>query len=130
MTAAQAKIYREALQRSKKVLAATSEWSMDTTTDNGSEVSATNRGKQPKKTALLPKDSSTNVLMDLRKAASHAMLFRRGFTDEIILAMAKVLVKQPDFVKRGATLQFVREDMEVMTDSELQVFCSQHKVCV
>jgi hypothetical protein len=42
--------------------------------------------------------------------------------------MAKVLLKQPDFVKRGAVFELVKEDMEVMTDSELQVFCDQYKV--
>ena len=75
-------------------------------------------------------ENSSNVLMDLRKAASHPMLFRRRFTDEILSSMAKVLLKEPDFKKRGALFDLVKEDMEVMTDSELQAFCLTYKVRV
>jgi len=31
-------------------------------------------------------------------------------------------MKEPDFNKRNAVSEFVKEDMEVMTDAELQVF--------
>jgi SWI/SNF-related matrix-associated actin-dependent regulator 1 of chromatin subfamily A len=73
-------------------------------------------------------ENSSNVLMDLRKAASHPMLFRSRFTDETLTGIAKQLLREPDFKKRGAVFDLVREDMSVMTDSELQVFCATYKV--
>ena len=40
----------------------------------------------------------------------------------------KLLLKEPDFRKRGAVAQYVKEDMEVMTDAELQAFAATYKV--
>jgi len=65
--------------------------------------------------------------MDLRKAASHPMLFRTRYTDDILSGITKQLLKEPDFKKRGAIFDLVKEDMSVMTDSELQVFCATYK---
>jgi len=65
--------------------------------------------------------------MDLRKASLHPMLFRRRFTDQTLTAVTKLLLKEPDFKKRGAVFQFVKEDMEVMTDAELQIFVAEYK---
>ena len=73
-------------------------------------------------------ENSANVLMDLRKAASHPMLFRCLFTDETVSSIARALLKEPDFKSRGAVFQYVREDLEVMTDSELQVYMASYKV--
>jgi len=67
--------------------------------------------------------------MDLRKAASHPMLFRSRFTDEALAGITNQLLKESDFKKRGARYDFVMEDMSVMTDAELQVFCATYKVC-
>jgi SWI/SNF-related matrix-associated actin-dependent regulator 1 of chromatin subfamily A len=36
-------------------------------------------------------------------------------------------LKEPDFKKRGAVFELVKEDMSVMTDAELQVFCATYK---
>jgi len=55
------------------------------------------------------------------------MLFRRLYTDQILTSITKLLLKEPDFKKRGAVFQFVKEDMEVMTDAELQFFCQGYK---
>ena len=68
--------------------------------------------------------------MDLRKAASHPMLFRKLYTDQILTSVTKLLLKEPDFKKRGAIFEYVKEDMEVMTDAELQHFCHGYKVCI
>jgi SWI/SNF-related matrix-associated actin-dependent regulator 1 of chromatin subfamily A len=73
-------------------------------------------------------ENSANVLMDLRKAASHPMLFRCLFTDETVSSIARVLLKESEFKSRGAVFQYVREDLEVMTDSELQVYMASYKV--
>ena len=126
MTDLQRNIYRDALQRSRKTI-------IETAGEGSSDPSL---GKQAKKTrapATRPKDkqfaeNSANVLMDLRKAASHPMLFRTRFTDETLSGMTRQLLKEPDFKKRGAMFDLVKEDMSVMTDSELQVFCASYKV--
>ncbi|KAI8993112.1 SNF2 family N-terminal domain-containing protein [Trametes punicea] len=131
MTQLQKSIYNEALQRSRKTI-------FDLEKD-GTETpdvpSAGGRGKAPKKKTRangrtkdkMYLENSSNVLMDLRKAASHPMLFRRRYTDETLNSIAKLLLKEPDFKKRGAIFEYVKEDMEVMTDAELQAFCATYK---
>ena len=125
MTDLQRSIYRDTLQRSRNVV-------IEAGPEVGTEVTT---GKQAKKSRpnARPKDklyseNSTNVLMDLRKAASHPMLFRTRFSDETLIGITKQLLKEPDFKKRGAIFDHVKEDMSVMTDAELQVFCATYKV--
>ncbi|KAI6040356.1 SNF2 family N-terminal domain-containing protein [Pisolithus marmoratus] len=128
MTDLQRSIYLDALQRSRKTIL-----EVDSKTPSTSGTSTPNLpGKPAKKSkGARPKDkyaeNSSNVLMDLRKAASHPMLFRKLFTDQVLTAMTKVLLKEPDFRKRGAVFDYVKEDMEVMTDAELQFFCQGYK---
>lgn len=131
MTSLQRSIYQDAKRRSRKLV-------MDETDTKGSaDVIGDDAGsKAPKKTKANAKskekkylENTSNVLMDLRKAASHPMLFRTQFTDSVLSKLTNVLLKEPDFRKRGAVAQYVKEDMEVMTDSELQVFCGTYKVC-
>ncbi|KAL4078452.1 SNF2 family N-terminal domain-containing protein [Scleroderma yunnanense] len=128
MTDLQQLIYRDALQRSRKTIL-----EVGTNTPSTSGTSTPNGTAKPgkKSKAVRPKgkyaENSTNVLMDLRKAALHPMLFRKLFTDQILTSMTKVLLKEPDFKKRGALFEYVKEDMEVMTDAELQFFCQGYK---
>ncbi|KAJ6593959.1 SNF2 family N-terminal domain-containing protein [Mycena capillaripes] len=111
MTALQKSIYSDTLQRSRKFVLETANDSRE-----GTET--------PPKTYL---ENSSNVLMDLRKGALHPMLFRTHFTDEILSGMTRQLLKEPDFKKRGALFDLVKEDMTVMTDAELQFFCATYK---
>lgn len=131
MTGLQRSIYNDALQRSRKTILeieSNTPSTSGTSTPNGSIES----GK--KKTAKTPRprdkyaENSSNVLMELRKAASHPMLFRKLYTDQTLTSITKALLKEPDFKKRGAVFQYVKEDMEVMTDAELQFFCQGYKV--
>ena len=132
MTTLQKSIYDDALQRSRKTI-----FDLETNSAETSDAVATNgRGKPVKKktrATARTKDkmyleNSSNVLMDLRKASSHPMLFRKRFTDDTLTSMAKLLLKEPDFKKRKAVFEYVKEDMEVMTDAELQNFCGTYKV--
>lgn len=124
MTEVQRTIYRDVLQRSRKtILEPSSKDSDEGPSERKKEMRTTARSKD-KKT-----ENSTNVLMDLRKAASHPMLFRTRFTDDILTGITKQLLKEPGFRKRGALFDYVLEDMSVMTDAELQVFCASYKVC-
>ncbi|KAI0093055.1 SNF2 family N-terminal domain-containing protein [Irpex rosettiformis] len=128
MTAMQKSIYNDALRRSRKTI-------FDLTEEPAELLPPPKgKGKPTKKTKgnARQKDkmfleNSTNVLMDLRKAASHPMLFRRLYTDDALTSIARLLLKEPEYKKRGAIFEYVKEDMEVMTDSELQVFCGTYK---
>jgi SWI/SNF-related matrix-associated actin-dependent regulator 1 of chromatin subfamily A len=133
MSDLQQKIYTDALQRSRTTI-----FDAETTPVDSADTPPTNgRSKSVKKKSgknARPKDkmyleNSSNVLMDLRKAASHPLLFRTRFTDDILSGITKQLLKEPDFKKRGALFDLVKEDMTVMTDAELQVFCGTYKVC-
>ncbi|EJD36051.1 hypothetical protein AURDEDRAFT_117177 [Auricularia subglabra TFB-10046 SS5] len=69
-------------------------------------------------------DLSTNVLMDLRKAASHPALFRIEYDDALLKKMARACKMDEQF--KDSNEAFIVEDMSVMTDSELQHFCQTH----
>ncbi|RXW25623.1 hypothetical protein EST38_g264 [Candolleomyces aberdarensis] len=126
MTELQRSIYDDALQRSRKTILET-----EADTPEGGTPDPTGTSSKAKK-KVKPKDkqyseNSSNVLMDLRKAASHPMLFRKQYTDENLSGITRQLLKEPDFKKRGALFEIVKEDMSVMTDAELQVFCATYR---
>jgi SWI/SNF-related matrix-associated actin-dependent regulator of chromatin subfamily A containing DEAD/H box 1 len=121
----QKQIYRDALKRSRKTVLEN-----EPSKDEPEVI-----GKKPKKTRVNAKtkekvylENSANVLMDLRKAACHPMLFRMLFTDDTLTAITKQLLKLPEYKKRGALFELVKEDMTVMTDAELQYFCGTYEV--
>jgi len=60
---------------------------------------------------------SANVLMQLRKAAIHPMLFRRLYTSEMLKSMTKDVMKDERHCKANA--EYVLQDMEYMSDFEL-----------
>lgn len=128
MTPLQKSIYSEALRRSRKTIFDVENTAPEQPATNG-KVKAGKKARAPARNKeKLYVENCSNVLMDLRKASSHPMLFRRRFTDDVLSSLAKVLLKEPDFKKRGALFELVKEDMEVMTDSELQAFCMTYKV--
>lgn len=124
MTDLQKTIYNEALQRSRRTILEIDEKELATDSSVGSGKKIAKAGEKAKKVYA---ENSSNVLMDLRKAASHPMLFRKRFTDDILSNITTQLLKEPDFKKRGALYDLVKEDMSVMTDAELQVFCRTYK---
>lgn len=130
MTDIQRSIYHDALQRSRKTIL---DAECATPDESGTVTPVTNGKAVKKKTKANPRakdkylENSSNVLMDLRKAASHPMLFRKLFDDQALTSIAKQLLKEPEFKKRGAVFEYIKEDMEVMTDAELQFFCQGYK---
>ncbi|KAG5363057.1 SWI/SNF-related matrix-associated actin-dependent regulator of chromatin subfamily A containing DEAD/H box 1 [Yarrowia sp. B02] len=58
-----------------------------------------------------------NPLMLLRKAALHHLLFRRKFDDDTLKNMSKEIMKEERYY--DANREYIREDMEVMSDFEL-----------
>ncbi len=69
------------------------------------------------------KDTS-NIMMALRKASIHPLLFRRLYNDKVIAKMSKACLKEDEFHDRDINL--VYEDMSVMTDFELHAFCERY----
>ncbi|EEB92590.1 hypothetical protein MPER_08876, partial [Moniliophthora perniciosa FA553] len=106
------------LQRSRTTILDTTNnaHSTDHGLPNGDGKSAKKRSN-PKGKDDQYAENSSHVLMDLRKAALHPMLFRSKFTHDILTAITKQLLKEPDFKKRGALFDIIKEDMTVMTDS-------------
>lgn len=126
MSDLQKSIYTDALQRSRRTVLEMED--KDSATDSSAGVKKKAARANGKAKEKLYMENSSNVLMDLRKAASHPMLFRKRFTDDMLSGITKQLLKEPDFKKRGALFDLVKEDMSVMTDAELQVFCKTYKV--
>jgi SWI/SNF-related matrix-associated actin-dependent regulator 1 of chromatin subfamily A len=62
-----------------------------------------------------------NILMQLRKASLHPLLFRRLYSDSKLKVMAKEIMKEDRY--KEASQQFIYEDMEVMSDFELNRLC-------
>ena len=111
MTESQQKIYDEEIDRAKKTRA-----------ERERRATITDKAELEKfKKDPLP--SSTNVLMQLRKATLHPMLFRIDFTDDKLKEMAKAIMAEPEYVK--ANEDYIYEDMTVMLDYELNNLCEK-----
>jgi SWI/SNF-related matrix-associated actin-dependent regulator 1 of chromatin subfamily A len=68
-----------------------------------------------------PTKNTSNVMMQLRKAAIHPLLFRTIYSDDKLRKMCKDIMKEDSFKNNCATAIF--EDMEVMNDYELSRLC-------
>jgi SWI/SNF-related matrix-associated actin-dependent regulator 1 of chromatin subfamily A len=112
MTQIQMDVYREAIMRSKKILLEEAE-PKDETSVETEEEKPKGRGKAQKSTKTgnqASDNSSSNVLMELRKAANHPMLFRRIYTDDKLKAMARDCLREVEFMDRN--VDYIYEDME------------------
>lgn len=115
MTKGQAEIYRESeisSSRTLQTLAAETE----KTKKRGAGLKGKDRvinnlewdtGPSEKKIG----DSGSNVLMNLRKAANHPLLFRSHYTDAKLKILAKDIMKEPEHMAKDYAC--IIEDMEV-----------------
>ena len=69
-------------------------------------------------------DVKSNVLMSLRKAAIHPLLFRVRYPDTLLAKLSQECVKIPEF--KESNIDFIYEDLCVMTDWELHQFCIRY----
>lgn len=67
---------------------------------------------------------TANIMMNLRKASIHPLLFRRLYNEQVIAKMSKACLEEEDF--QNSDVNLVYEDMEVMTDHELYKFCERY----
>lgn len=139
MTDIQKTIYHQTMQRSRRVLLEES----DEEDELAIAEAAGQKGRPKKKKQLKSQqqDLSSNVLMDLRKATAHPMLFRRLYDEETIKLMARACLQEPEF--QASKYELVVEDMsvskrftgetcllnetQVMTDAEIHHFCQRYK---
>lgn len=73
----------------------------------------------------ISKKARTNWIMQLRKLAIHPSLSRNYFNDDIIDQMSTAILKEP-YYRTDGNKQYIYEDMEVMSDLELNHLCLQH----
>ncbi|KAK4687252.1 hypothetical protein P7C73_g2865, partial [Tremellales sp. Uapishka_1] len=114
MTTAQSKLYRDTLRRSRKVLEALPDEAIDLDDDKPAKPAKGKKKEAPKAA------SSSNIIMDLRKAASHPLLFRRLYTDAKVKTISKQCLQMEKFC--DSNFDFVVEDFSVMSDAEIHHF--------
>ncbi|KAI7856223.1 SNF2 family N-terminal domain-containing protein [Circinella umbellata] len=66
-----------------------------------------------------------NIIMELRKAADHPLLFRHIYDDAKLRKMSKAIMKEEKYW--DANEEYIYEDMTVMSDFELNRLCTNHK---
>ncbi|CCF60428.1 hypothetical protein KAFR_0K00730 [Kazachstania africana CBS 2517] len=66
--------------------------------------------------------SSKNLIMALRKASIHPLLFRHIYDDKVIDKMSTAILSEPQYSEDG-NKQYIMEDMSYMTDFELHRLC-------
>lgn len=71
-------------------------------------------------------ENMSNIVIHLRKAADHPLLFRHLYTDELLRKMTKDIMK--DVKYWDSNEDYVYEDMTVMSDFELNRLCKENKV--
>ncbi|EIW68885.1 hypothetical protein TREMEDRAFT_31047, partial [Tremella mesenterica DSM 1558] len=127
MSPVQAKIYRETMKRSRKALEELDDDALEAAAaDDEAEANKhhqvdSKKAKDAKEKQKSKESSSSNILMDLRKAASHPLLFRRLYTDAKIRQIAKACLGTPRWC--DSNYDYVVEDLE-----ELQRFALKTEV--
>ncbi|TPX55248.1 hypothetical protein PhCBS80983_g05482 [Powellomyces hirtus] len=123
-TARQRELYESIIAESRKSLLEAS--AASATADASNSTMNGSKPKRGKKKAPPPAEGTrkglSNVLMQLRKAADHPLLFRRYYTDDKLWLMSQQIMRELEYV--DANRQYIYEDMMVMSDFEL------HRLCV
>ena len=128
MTKLQASIYRETLQRSRKVLEEFTDDALDAAALEDevkvTKLPSTDGRVKAKKGKVEPRkgpfaSSSSHVLMDLRKAASHPLLFRRLYSNAKVRQIARECLNTPTWC--DAILNCGIEDLEVSISREEEI---------
>ncbi|KAJ3223206.1 ATP-dependent helicase smarcad1 [Clydaea vesicula] len=69
------------------------------------------------------KNYTSNVLMEMRKAANHPLLMREIYNEEILRKIAKAIMKEPEYL--DANEEYIFEDLCVMSDFEIHQLCTK-----
>ncbi|KAG0239520.1 hypothetical protein BGW41_007627 [Actinomortierella wolfii] len=92
---------------------------------NGKKPTTAAAAKAAAATRKAANEQFANLLMQLRKAADHPMLFRERYKDSQLKTMAKTITREIEFC--DSNIDYIEEDMSVMTDFELDRLCKQYK---
>lgn len=80
---------------------------------------------QDREAGIKPTGNQTaNIMMELRKASMHPMLFRELYDDKTVSKMAHACLQEPE--NQASNLDLVYEDLCVMTDYELHYYSATH----
>ncbi|KAI9842041.1 MAG: hypothetical protein M1837_007537 [Sclerophora amabilis] len=88
------------------------------------QLQSARQAMEERAAGLKPKNANANVLMQLRKAAIHPLLFRHHFDDDKIRKIAKACLKEPELSDRNADI--ILEEIELYSDFELHEFCAKY----
>ncbi|CCH58262.1 hypothetical protein TBLA_0A04680 [Henningerozyma blattae CBS 6284] len=75
-----------------------------------------------KERAKILASGSNNLIMSLRKASNHPLLFRHIYDDKKITKMSDAILDEPEYMENG-NREYIKEDMSVMSDFELHLLC-------
>ncbi|KAI9364554.1 SNF2 family N-terminal domain-containing protein [Pilaira anomala] len=70
-------------------------------------------------------ENMSNIVIHLRKAADHPLLFRKIYTDDLLRQMSKEIMR--DVKYWDSNEEYIYEDMTVMSDFELNRLCKENK---
>jgi SWI/SNF-related matrix-associated actin-dependent regulator 1 of chromatin subfamily A len=118
METAQEALYNDIVQRSRDILVTQTEEELEQAAldDDDEDGKQKAKSKAKKNQAKQKASASSNILMDLRKAALHPLLFRKIYDDKVIRKMARDCMKEEEFMTSEYDL--IVEDMEVRRNSE------------
>ncbi|KAG1122241.1 hypothetical protein G6F42_011665 [Rhizopus arrhizus] len=119
MTENQAKLYNHIIEQTKKKYQAME------TKSAVSEEEQTPVVVEKKTDMQAQFEDMSNVVIHLRKAADHPLLFRNVYTDDMLREMAKELHK--DVKYWDSNLEYMYEDLTFMSDFEIDRFCREEK---
>lgn len=69
---------------------------------------------------------SSGMVMKLRRASNHPLLLRNHYNQEKLRTMSQVLLREPTY--HDANVDYIFQDMEVMSDFELHNLCCKFDV--
>ncbi|CAI4055690.1 hypothetical protein SUVZ_01G0480 [Saccharomyces uvarum] len=78
--------------------------------------------KDAKERSKIQSSSSKNLIMALRKASLHPLLFRNIYDAKMITKMSDAILDEPAYAENG-NREYIKEDMSYMTDFELHKLC-------
>ncbi|SCU90937.1 LADA_0F07184g1_1 [Lachancea dasiensis] len=81
-----------------------------------------NNGKNNGNPVKTKMNISKNLIMSLRKASLHPLLFRQIYDNEVLDKMSLAILKEPEYAENG-NKEYIQEDMSYMTDFELHRLC-------
>jgi SWI/SNF-related matrix-associated actin-dependent regulator 1 of chromatin subfamily A len=84
---------------------------------DGDDEDGKKKPSKGKKAITKAAGSSANILMELRKAASHPLLFRRLYNKNKVTTIAKACLNTPKWC--DSNLDYVIEDLEVSLAEEI-----------